>query len=187
LYDRRTLVVDVGTLPTSTDACDAVVTLDAPMRIIAATDGSCLGNPGPGGWAWVIEGGGVGSGGADATTNSRMELQAVLELLKVIDSAHDVLIQCDSRYVIGIFTEWLATWKAKGKVARQKNADLIGAIDDLLEGRKVEWRWVRGHVGHPLNELADRLAQAEATNAGERSPTSRWTPLRLAAARKKLT
>jgi ribonuclease HI len=95
------------------------------MKVVAATDGSCIRNPGPGGWAWVIDVGGQASSYARSTTNNRMELRAVLELLKSTDPVDELLIYSDSDYVIRIFTGWLDKWRAKGTLARQKNLDLI--------------------------------------------------------------
>jgi ribonuclease HI len=103
-----------------------------------------------------------------------MELRAVLELLR---STSDVplRIQADSQYVIKVFTEWLPSWRMRGMRTSGKkaveNQDLILEIDDLLKQRDVEWEWVRGHVGHSLNERADSLARF----AAERSKQLRDT------------
>jgi hypothetical protein len=89
-----------------------------------------------------------------------MELQAVLE---AVEALHEpLLIQTDSHYIKGIFTGWLTTWKTKGRLDKQKNVDLIEAIDRRLQRRQVGWEWIRGHTGHPLNEQADLLATAAA-------------------------
>ncbi len=97
-----------------------------------------------------------------------MELMAVLELLRSLDD-DPLLIQSDSQYVIGVFTEWLRGWRSRGmKTASRKpveNVDLILGIDELLSSRDVEWQWVRGHVGHDLNEVADSLARYAAERA----------------------
>lgn len=139
------------------------------MPLVVATDGSCLGNPGPGGWAWVTEDGRVGSAAGRRSTNNRMELRAVLGLLQSIDPDEELVIQTDSSYVIGVFTEWLSVWKKRGmRTGRNKpveNADLIVEIDELLAGRKVTFEKVPGHAGHPLNEKADALARSEAERA----------------------
>jgi ribonuclease HI len=143
-------------------------------RAVAATDGSSLGNPGPAGWAWVCEDGRQDWASARHSTNNRMELRAVLELLR---STSDVplRIQADSQYVIKVFTEWLPSWRMRGMRTSGKkaveNQDLILEIDDLLKQRDVEWEWVRGHVGHSLNERADSLARF----AAERSKQLRDT------------
>src|SRR6266511_6348971 len=121
----------------------------AVMAVVAATDGSCLGNPGPGGWAWVTEDGREGSGAVLHTTNNRMELRAVLELLRALDKSEPVVIQTDSAYVIGVFTRWLEGWRRKGmrtsRNAPVENRDLIEAIAHELDGRQVRFEKVPGH------------------------------------------
>ncbi len=141
---------------------------------VAATDGSCLGNPGPGGWAWVTTDGRCGSAAARHTTNNRMELRAVLELLRHTDPDTDdpLTIQTDSVYVMNIFTKWLEGWKRRGmRTASRKpveNADLIKMIDEELQGRRVQWEKVPAHMGHALNEEADTLAREAAERAAAR-------------------
>jgi ribonuclease HI len=142
-------------------------------RIVAATDGACIGNPGPGGWAWVTADGREGAAAALGTTNNRMELRAVLELLRAFRPSVPLLIQIDSAYVIGVFTEWLPKWRQRGmRTASGKqvdNADLIEAIDEQLNGRDVQFEKVPGHAGHALNERADALAVASARRAQKRA------------------
>jgi ribonuclease HI len=128
-------------------------------RITIATDGSCLGNPGPGGWAWVVSESCWEAGGSPATTNQRMELQAIGQAVRAFPTAQPLLIQSDSRYAISCLTEWLPGWvrnswrnSAKKPVA---NRDLIEYIAFLLRERDVTFEHVRGHRGHVLNELAD--------------------------------
>lgn len=138
------------------------------QRTVAATDGSALGNPGPAGWAWICADGRQDWASARHATNNRMELMAVLELLRTVPD--EVLtIQTDSQYVVNIFTEWLEGWKRRGmRTGRGKpieNEDLIAGIDDLIQSRTVNWEWVRGHVGHDLNEAADGLARYAAERA----------------------
>ena len=139
---------------------------------IAAADGSCIGNPGPGGWGWVTADGRSASAAAKRTTNNRMELRAVLELLRATGPNEPLVIQSDSAYVIGIFTQWLENWRRNGmKTAAKKvveNADLIEDIDAELQGRTVSFEKVPGHAGHPLNERADTLASTAARTAVER-------------------
>ncbi len=139
------------------------------MTVVAATDGSCLGNPGPGGWAWVTTDGRSGSAAARHTTNNRMELRAVLELLEATDPTEPLVIQTDSAYVLNIFTKWLEGWKRRGmRTAARKpveNQDLVIAIDAALGARDVEWEKVPAHAGHLLNEEADALARAAAERA----------------------
>ncbi len=145
--------------------------------LVAATDGSCLGNPGPGGWAWVTVDGRSASAAARHTTNNRMELRAVLELLRATDPGEVLLIQTDSVYVMNIFTKWLEGWKRRGmRTASRKpveNADLIQAIDGELQGRTVRWEKVPGHAGHELNEQADQLARKAAERAAARLRSGR--------------
>ena len=132
------------------------------------TDGSSLGNPGPGGWAAVIvEDGAKRSvqGGHGRTTSNRMEILAVIEALKAIPRSSDVTIHSDSQYVVNTMTR---NWK------RNANRDLWEALDAEVAGRNVNWRWVRAHAGDPLNEEADRLANGEAHggNPGPDAPLS---------------
>ncbi len=130
------------------------------------TDGACSGNPGPGGWAWVTADGRHGSGGAEQTTNQRMELQAVLEAVQAFDGPVD--IHSDSTYVVKCFNDrWYEGWKKRGWKNSQKkpvaNRDLWEPLIDLYLERsdEITFTWVKGHAGHPLNERADELAVAE--------------------------
>lgn len=152
--------------------------------IVIHTDGSCLGNPGPGGWAAVLrryEGVAVVkeariSGGAPGTTNNRMELTAAIEALgklKVSEAA-PITIVTDSQYLVKGATEWLAGWKAKGwKNSSKKpveNRYLWEALDARLGAFNVSWRWVRGHAGDPENEDVNALAQAAAQRIANGAP-----------------
>ena len=137
--------------------------------IIAAADGSALGNPGPAGWAWYVDDGCWASGGWPHGTNNMGELMAVLDLLQ--QTAHlddDLHVFCDSKYVIDSVTKWMPGWKRKGwKKGDGKpvlNVELMKAIDAAMEGRRhrVHFEWVKGHAGHELNEAADRRANAAA-------------------------
>lgn len=137
------------------------------MTIIAAADGSALGNPGPAGWAWYVDEGCWAAGGWPESTNNRGELTAVLELLRATAGAgEDLLVQADSQYVINSLTRWMKGWKRRGwRKADGKpvlNDDLMRQLDEALRGREVRFEWVRGHVGHPLNEAADARARAAA-------------------------
>lgn len=137
------------------------------MTITAAADGSALGNPGPNGWAWYIDDANWAAGGSPHGTNNQGELRAVLELLRATAGTDEkLLIQCDSRYVIDSVTKWMPGWKRKdwrksdgGPVL---NRDLLEGIDEAIRGRDVEFSWVKGHAGHPLNEAADERANAAA-------------------------
>lgn len=134
---------------------------------VVATDGSCLGNPGPGGWAWASEDGRSASGGHPRTTNNLMELRAVYEALIAHRGSSALLIQADSMYVINIFTQWLPSWLARGwRTAGRKpvqNRQAIEMIASQLEGRDIRWEHVKGHTGHRLNERVDSLARLEAS------------------------
>ncbi|MFO1301086.1 MAG: ribonuclease HI [Burkholderiaceae bacterium] len=129
------------------------------------TDGACKGNPGPGGWGALLCWGGHERelfGGEPATTNNRMELTAVIRGLAALKRSTRAVVHTDSQYVHKGITEWLPAWKARGwKTAERKpvkNADLWRELDALVVQHSVEWRWVRGHAGHPGNERADALA-----------------------------
>ena len=131
------------------------------------TDGACRGNPGPGGWAALLLKGGVErelSGATAATTNNRMELQAVIEALQALKRAVHARIYTDSQYVRLGVTEWLAGWKLRGwKTSDRKpvkNQDLWLQLDALVAGHELEWHWVKGHSGVPGNERVDALANA---------------------------
>ncbi len=137
------------------------------VGIIAAADGSALGNPGPAGWAWYVDETCWDAGGWARGTNNKGELTAVLDLLQ--QTAHlpdDLLVYCDSTYVINSITKWMAGWKQRGWRKRDGNlvlnVEIMQALDEAMTGRRVEFAWVKGHSGHPLNEAADRLANAAA-------------------------
>lgn len=129
------------------------------------TDGACKGNPGVGGWGAILRSGGKEKelfGGAPNTTNNRMEMQAVIEALRALSRSCDAVVFTDSSYVQKGISEWIHGWKRNGwKTADKKpvkNADLWQTLDQLAAGHRIEWRWVRGHAGHPENERADILA-----------------------------
>jgi ribonuclease HI len=134
-------------------------------KVTIYTDGACRGNPGPGGWGVVLRSGDrekLLHGGEAATTNNRMELTAAIEGLKALKRPCRVRLVTDSKYVLQGITEWIIGWKKKGwKTAAKKpvlNADLWQALDAENARHDVEWEWVKGHSGHPENELADQLA-----------------------------
>jgi ribonuclease HI len=137
------------------------------MTITAAADGSALGNPGPAGWAWYVDDDNWAAGGWKHATNNQGELMAVLDLF--LATAHvddDLHILCDSQYVINCITKWMPGWKKKGwRKGDGKpvmNVDLLKRIDDAIVGRRYRFEWVKGHVGHVLNEAADARARAVA-------------------------
>ncbi|HYH33567.1 MAG TPA: ribonuclease HI family protein [Nocardioides sp.] len=137
------------------------------MTLIAAADGSALGNPGPAGWAWYVDDDRWASGGWPHGTNNMGELTAVLDLLQQTAAVEDdLLVYCDSTYAINAITKWLPGWKRRGwKKGDGKpvaNVEIMKALDDALRGRRVRFEWVKGHAGHELNERADRLANAAA-------------------------
>jgi ribonuclease HI len=137
---------------------------------IVYTDGACSGNPGPGGWAWAVapDGEPNGAGGAGETTNQRMELQAVLEALQALgvgSEAGRVEVVSDSTYVVNCFRdEWWIKWQRNGwhnsKRQPVANADLWQPLVELVNAGDVEFRWVKGHSGDPMNDLVDELAVA---------------------------
>ena len=129
------------------------------------TDGACRGNPGPGGWGTLIRYNGHERelyGGETATTNNRMELLAVIRGLEALTRRCAVRVTTDSQYVKNGITQWIQNWKRNGwKTAARKavkNADLWKLLEAEVTKHEVEWHWVKGHSGHPENELADRLA-----------------------------
>ena len=120
------------------------------------TDGSCIGNPGPGGWAAIIiENGATRKlhGRDENTTNNKMEVLAAIEGIEATPPGSTVRVHSDSSYLINTMTK---NWK------RNKNRDLWTRLDSAVAKRNVHWSWVKGHAGHPLNEKADRIANAEA-------------------------
>ncbi|GGE38475.1 ribonuclease H [Halopseudomonas oceani] len=129
------------------------------------TDGACKGNPGPGGWGVLLRLGPNEKrlyGGELETTNNRMELTAAIRGLEALKRPAAVVLTTDSQYVMKGVREWMPNWKKRNwqTASKQpvKNVDLWQQLDALVSQHEVEWRWVRGHTGHPENELADQLA-----------------------------
>lgn len=133
------------------------------------TDGSCLGNPGPGGWGFIATDGentAERSGGEKDTTNNRMELTAVIKALTAAKKHAEVEIHTDSQYVKNGMQSWVKNWKKNGwKTADKKpvkNQELWQELDELAEKIKIHWHWVKGHNGHEMNERVDVLARTAA-------------------------
>ena len=130
------------------------------------TDGACSGNPGPGGWGAILRKGETEKelfGGERLTTNNRMEMMAVIEALRALKGPVQARVHTDSQYVQKGISEWILGWKRRGwKTANKqpvKNEDLWRELDRLAAQHKIEWIWVKGHVGHAENERADELAR----------------------------
>ena len=135
-------------------------------HVVIHTDGACSGNPGPGGWGAILQFNGYERelfGGAPDTTNNRMELTAAIEALSALKRPSHVELHTDSQYLRQGITQWIRGWKRNGwRTADRKpvkNIELWQALEALIERHKVDWRWVRGHSGHGLNERADALAR----------------------------
>ncbi len=140
-----------------------------PTEVELFTDGACKGNPGPGGWGALIRAGSHEkelSGGETLTTNNRMELMAAIQGLNALTRPCRVTLSTDSNYVKDGITKWIHGWQRNGwRTADRKpvkNVELWQALQEATQRHHVEWRWVKGHAGHPDNERADRLACAAA-------------------------
>ena len=134
-------------------------------KVLIYTDGACRGNPGPGGCGAVMISGGREKelcGGERATTNNRMELMAAIQALEALKKPCQVDLHTDSQYMRNGIMTWIHSWKARGwKTADKspvKNEDLWKRLDLARSKHEVDWRWVKGHAGHELNERADGLA-----------------------------
>ncbi|MHB1446679.1 MAG: ribonuclease H family protein [Acidimicrobiales bacterium] len=152
------------------------------------TDGACLGNPGPGGWAWAVSGGRFRAGPEPRSTNQRMEIHAVLDALGALEGPVEVF--SDSTYVVNCFRDrWYESWLRKGwKNSQRKpvaNQDLwVPLIEVYLDRREeITFRWVKGHSGDVMNDLVDRLAVEAATTQrlreGDRPPDHLGPPDRV--------
>jgi ribonuclease HI len=142
-------------------------------QVTIYTDGACEGNPGPGGYAAIIDENGTRreiQGSAAQTTNNRMELSAIIAGLAALEKPSNVTVVTDSQYVVNGMKSWIHNWRRKGwrnaSGAPVKNRDLWEALDEHSRRHRVKWEWIRGHAGHPENERADLLAR-EAVHAGE--------------------
>jgi ribonuclease HI len=141
-------------------------------QVVIYTDGACSGNPGPGGWGAILTFGEKVKeicGGEPATTNNRMELMAAIQALEALTKPCRIELHTDSRYVMDGISQWIHGWKARGwKTAAKapvKNEDLWRRLDQARLRHEVDWRWVKGHSGHELNERADALARKGLTEA----------------------
>jgi ribonuclease HI len=152
--------------------------------VFLVTDGACIGNPGPGGWACILRFGTHRKelfGSEPHTTNNRMELRAVIEGLKALREPCAVTVITDSQYVRNGITQWLENWKSHGWRKKKKggsgtrdvlNRDLWEELDAAAARHRVEWEWVKGHAGHEENIRCDRLALSAAQNQA-RVPNTR--------------
>jgi ribonuclease HI len=138
-------------------------------RVQLITDGACLGNPGPGGWACILRSGEKSKemfGSEPHTTNNRMELMAAIEGLKALKEPCEVEVVTDSQYVKNGITTWIKGWKRNGwKTAAKKpvvNQDLWEELDDLVQKHTMAWTWTKGHADHPDNNRCDELATTAA-------------------------
>jgi ribonuclease HI len=134
-------------------------------RVEIFTDGACKGNPGVGGWGVLLRYEGKEKtlyGGEADTTNNRMELMAAIQSLQALQEPCQVELTTDSQYVKNGINEWLSKWKSNGwRTAGKKpvkNQDLWQLLDEQAARHQINWHWVKGHNGHPENELADQLA-----------------------------
>ena len=138
----------------------------SPPEYVIYTDGACSGNPGPGGWAALVqraENENLLVGAEKLTTNNRMEMMAVIKATQSLLDNATAVVYSDSKYVIDGITKWLPRWKvsnwvtASGKLA--KNSDLWRLLDEENQRLNVRWEWVKGHAGHPQNERVDLAAR----------------------------
>ena len=135
-------------------------------HVVIHTDGACSGNPGPGGWGAILAFGDREKelkGGETLTTNNRMELMAAIQALEALTRDCRVELHTDSTYVMKGISEWIHNWKRRGWMTADKkpvkNDDLWKRLDAARLRHQVDWRWVKGHAGHELNERADQLAR----------------------------
>jgi ribonuclease HI len=147
------------------------MTNENSLAVEIFTDGACSGNPGPGGWGALLRWRGEERelwGGDPDTTNNRMELMAAIQALESLKRPVTATLFTDSVYVKDGITKWIHNWKIRGwKTASKKpvkNVDLWQRLDEALAQHDVDWRWVKGHAGHPENERADELARRGITD-----------------------
>lgn len=140
-------------------------------RVQLITDGACIGNPGPGGWACILRYDGHKrelSGSEPATTNNRMELRAAIEGIRALRENCEVEVVTDSEYLKNGITKWIHGWKRNGWITASKkpvvNQDLWTELDDLVAQHRVMWTWTKGHANHGDNNRCDELATRAARN-----------------------
>jgi ribonuclease HI len=145
-------------------------------RVQLITDGACIGNPGPGGWACILRYNGHRrefSGGEPATTNNRMELRAAIEGLRALREPCEVEVVTDSEYVKNGITKWIHGWKRNGWHTSSKkpvvNQDLWNELDQLASSHQVQWTWTKGHANHDDNNRCDELAVLAARGVRQRA------------------
>ncbi len=141
------------------------------------TDGACLGNPGPGGWAALLRSGKHEKelvGAASKTTNNRMELRAAINALNALNRPCEVIIHTDSQYLRQGITKWVHNWQRNGWMTTSKkpvkNQDLWRALLKAIAPHNVHWEWVKGHAGHDENERVDKLANDAARTLAQNAP-----------------
>ncbi len=144
------------------------------MTVEIYTDGACKGNPGPGGWGVLLRCNGQEKrlkGAERLTTNNRMELMAAIQALEALSRSCEIDLYTDSQYVRQGMMEWISGWKKKGwrnsKKEPVKNVDLWQRLDALSQNHQIKWHWVKGHSGHPENDLVDALANEAITELTE--------------------
>jgi ribonuclease HI len=135
-------------------------------EVVIYTDGACSGNPGPGGWGVVLQGGGRERelyGGDVQTTNNRMELMAAIQALEALQRPTTVTLCTDSKYLLDGITKWIHGWQRNGWLTSAKkpvkNDDLWRRLTAAMDPHEITWKWVKGHAGDPGNERADELAR----------------------------
>lgn len=163
-------------MKTSGSIAKSVATDTAAREVLLFTDGACSGNPGPGGWAFIlrdIKTGKelLGSGGESGSTNNRMELMAVIQGLEALKRSCRVKLYSDSKYVLQGLEQWMAGWKRNGWMRKEsgkskpvKNVELWKELDRLVQMHHLSYHHVRGHSGHPENERCDQMAVAASEN-----------------------
>jgi len=174
-------IMTANSKSTSNESANEPANKPASARVLIYTDGGCIGNPGPGGWAAVLQYGDHEkelSGRFQDTTNNRMELRAAIEALNGLSRPCAIDLYTDSSYVRNGITQWIHGWRRNGwRTANKKpvkNRDLwlqlLAALDRHRSAGGVEWYWTKGHAGNPLNERVDELANGAARSVTAADP-----------------